>query len=156
MKVQLYTCKLVKDGAPRAVATEFMDCAPRSLAVLRSLMVDLPHEEIWILLVNRRMAIQGAVKVSMGGVGGCAMKPIDVLRPVLASGFDSFVLAHNHPSGDPKPSADDLTLTRYLLKACEMVGLHFLDHLIVTNGPDWVSLSETTNLWSEHARNCES
>jgi DNA repair protein RadC len=59
------------------------------------------------------------------------LRPADVLRPALEDAASGIVLVHNHPSGDPTPSRADVEMTRALLEACELLGLYFLDHVIV-------------------------
>lgn len=148
MKAQLYKVRLEKAGRVEVVSDSARHPAA-SLRLFRELLGGLPHEEIWILVLNARLTVHGAIRVSMGGLHGAAVRPVDVLRPVVASGAHQFVMAHNHPSGDATPSAEDLTMTRRILRAASVVGLTLLDHLIVTEAGDWTSLAETTDLWTE-------
>jgi DNA repair protein RadC len=91
----------------------------------------LDHEEVWLLSLDAKNGLKSARRVAQGGLHGCALSPADVLRPALQDAASGIVLVHNHPSGDPTPSATDLQMTRALAQACEVVGVVFLDHVIV-------------------------
>ena len=127
--IQRYRLELVKDGMLR-VAETIAGHESAAAAVLGPFFEKLPHEEVWVLLLSNRHGVRGAVRVAQGGAGGAAVVPADVLRPVIAAGAPAFIVAHNHPSGDPTPSADDVTMTRQLLAACRAVGLTLCDHLV--------------------------
>lgn len=74
--------------------------------------------------------------------------PKDVFTTALRGGAARIIVAHNHPSGSLEPSPEDLSLTRQLLQGARIIGIPVLDHLILGNG-DYVSLRQTTSLWSE-------
>ena len=103
----------------------------------------LPHEEIHMLMLNGKQRPIGMVRVAQGGLHGAAITARDILRPAIAAGATAFLIAHNHPSGDPKPSDDDIVMTRHIAKATEVVGVGFLDHLIVCpERGSWSSILE--------------
>lgn len=91
----------------------------------------LSHEEVWLLCLDGRNGLVAARCVARGGMHGCALTPRDVLRPALREAASAIVLLHNHPSGDPTPSEEDLHMTRQLAAACGSVGLPLLDHVVV-------------------------
>ncbi len=92
----------------------------------------LEHEEVWVLGLDGSSALKTLRRVARGGQHGCALTTRDVLRPVLMDGATAMVVVHNHPSGDATPSAEDTHMTRELARACEVVGIPLLDHVIVT------------------------
>ncbi|MEB2310768.1 MAG: DNA repair protein RadC [Sorangiineae bacterium] len=94
----------------------------------------LEHEEVWLLGLDGRNGLKSARRVAQGGLHGCALGPRDVLRPALRDGASAIVLVHNHPSGDPTPSPEDVRMTRALAEACEAVGVALLDHVVVARG----------------------
>lgn len=94
----------------------------------------LDHEEVWVLCLDGRNGLKSARRVAQGGLHGCALGPRDVLRPALRDGASAIVLVHNHPSGDPAASPEDVQMTRALADACETVGVALLDHVIVARG----------------------
>ena len=102
----------------------------------------LEHEEMWVLSLDGRQGLCGAKRVAQGGLHGCAVAARDILRAALAHGASSMVLIHNHPSGDPTPSAEDIAMTRVVAAAAEVVGTPLADHVIVTAAGEYVSLLE--------------
>ena len=142
-KVQKYKVRLVKDGAVRVLPAPRVSGSAFAYSVFRSIMKGLPHEEVWACFANARNDITGLVRIAQGGMHGAAMTPADVLRPALLAGASGFVLAHNHPSGDPTPSSADVEMTKRLLAACSVVGVSMLDHLILTEAGEWVSMVDT-------------
>ena len=141
-KVQKYKVRLVKDGGSVVVARTNIPGAAAAVEVFRGVLAGLPHEEVWIALLNVAHGVTGLVRVSQGGLHAAALKPSDVLRPVLVSGASGFVMAHNHPSGDPSPSGDDISMTRGLVAACRVVGTTLLDHVILTESGAWRSVMD--------------
>ncbi len=95
---------------------------------------DLPHEEFWVLFLNRANRILSWHKLSQGGIAGTV---IDV-RLVIKQGIDnlasSMIVCHNHPSGNTKPSEADISITKKLKEAGKIMDIPLLDHLIVTDG----------------------
>jgi DNA repair protein RadC len=71
------------------------------------------------------------VELATGGAHGIAIRPRDILRPLLRIGASSFILVHNHPSGNPNPSAEDIALTRVVAECGEAAGVPLVDHIIV-------------------------
>lgn len=69
--------------------------------------------------------------VARGGVENCAVAVRDIVRVPVLNACSAFVLVHNHPSGDPAPSADDIALTERVARASDLLGIHLLDHVIV-------------------------
>jgi DNA repair protein RadC len=91
----------------------------------------LEYEEVWLLVLDGRNGLLSASRIAQGGLHGCALTPRDVLRPALRAGGSAIVLVHNHPSGDPSPSPEDVRMTEALALASEVVGLELLDHVVV-------------------------
>lgn len=91
----------------------------------------LEHEEIWVLCVDARTRLQATRQVGKGGLHGCAILPRDVLVPAVRDSAAAFVMVHNHPSGDPTPSREDIAFTRSLAQAGAMLGIPLLDHVVV-------------------------
>ena len=94
-------------------------------------LAGLDHEEVWVLGLDGNNGLGSARRVAQGGMHGASLLPRDVLRPALRDGASAIVLVHNHPSGDPSPSPDDVEMTRALDRACRTVGISLLDHIIV-------------------------
>ncbi|HEY1009761.1 MAG: RadC family protein [Daejeonella sp.] len=101
--------------------------------VISSQFKDLNHEEFWILLLNRANRITSKHLVSKGGQAGTIADPKIIFNIALENHAASIILAHNHPSGNLKPSHADLELTRKLRSAGQFLDLPVLDHLIITD-----------------------
>lgn len=149
--IQMYECRLKKAGVLRVADVSAGDSAMSACDVARigsALVRGVPHEQVWCLLLTGKNTLRGCVRLAEGGLHGAALTPADVLRPVLTGGSGAFVLIHNHPSGDPTPSAADVELTRKIVGACEPMGLYFLDHVVVTADPNvWRSMREISQIF---------
>lgn len=88
-------------------------------------------EHFLIVLLNTRHRPIGVEVVSIGTLSASLVHPREVFRPAIVQAAASVILVHNHPSGDPTPSEDDLDITQRLRRVGEMVGIEVLDHLIL-------------------------
>jgi DNA repair protein RadC len=95
------------------------------------LLSHVPHEELWAIALDVRQRILGRILLARGGLSACPVAPSDVFRPLIQVGASATVLVHNHPSGAPEPSAEDVALTERLAQAGELLGIALLDHVIV-------------------------
>ncbi len=91
-----------------------------------------PRESFAVLYLNARNQPLGREVVAVGGLNIAQLRPREVFAPALTLGAAAVVLAHNHPSGDPTPSPEDLAVTRHLLEAGELLGVEVLDHLVLS------------------------
>lgn len=100
--------------------------------IFHPLLGDLPHEEFWILLMNRSNKVIDKVKISQGGISGTIIDPRLIFKPALDFLSSSVILVHNHPSGNLKPSDADVAITKKLKKGGDILDIPVLDHVIVT------------------------
>ncbi|MBE0641469.1 MAG: JAB domain-containing protein, partial [Bacteroidales bacterium] len=98
---------------------------------LRSVLEDSPYEVFWILLLNRANRLISRVMISEGGFSGTVADPKKIFKVAIERRASSIILAHNHPSGNLRPSEADIRLTKRLKSSGEMLDLPVLDHLIV-------------------------
>jgi len=105
----------------------------------RPRLATLEHEELWGLALDGRNRLRAARRIAVGGLHGLHVKPRDPLRVMLREGASAFVLVHNHPSGDPTPSAEDLRFTAQIAAAAEIVATPLIDHVVI-GSPGYVSL----------------
>jgi DNA repair protein RadC len=106
-----------------------------------SKMAGLQQEQFWVVLLNGRHTVKQTILVSQGGLTSSPVAPREVFRPAIEKAAAAIVLCHNHPSGDPSPSSDDLEITNRLCRVGELVGIKVLDHVIVGDAA-YCSLSE--------------
>ncbi len=97
-------------------------------------MQDLSEEEAWVLLMNQNFKLIKSVQLSHGGITETAVDVRVIMKHALLCNATVVALCHNHPSNNASPSGDDDRLTQRVKKACELMRLHFLDHLIITDG----------------------
>ncbi len=89
------------------------------------------QESFWVILLDRKNHPLGRVMVSLGSLTSTVVHPREVLRAAILASAAALIVAHNHPSGDPAPSAADVQVTRQLREACRAVDIEMLDHVIV-------------------------
>lgn len=96
-------------------------------------IADLPHEEFWIIALNRNNRVIGARKIGSGGIDSTIADVRIILRYCLENGASALILCHNHPSGNLKPSESDIRLTGKVKKSAELMDINLLDHLIISD-----------------------
>ena len=116
-----------------APARTTITCSRDIYNLVRPNLMDLPHEEFWVILLNRANVVMRKVAVSQGGVAGTVADPKMIFKEALEQLASSVILVHNHPSGNRQPSAADLALTKKLRQAGDFLDLPVLDHLIYTD-----------------------
>lgn len=114
--------------------------APADLAErLLPAMGHLEREELRSVLLNTKNTVTGMVTVYVGNLAGSPVRVGEVFREAVRVQAAAMVVVHNHPSGDPSPSAEDLRVTRELAEAGRLLDIELLDHLVIGHGR-WVSL----------------
>ena len=101
---------------------------------LHPMMSDLHVEEAHLSLMNQNFKLLKHVKLSVGGITDTSVDVRRIMREAVMCNATIVALAHNHPSGSPYPSKDDDRLTTQIHKACEVMRLFFMDHVIITDG----------------------
>ena len=99
--------------------------------LIKADLLDIAHEEFWILLLNRANRLIKKIQISQGGVAGTVADPKIIFKFALDELASGIILAHNHPSGNLTASQADLDLTRKLKEAGKLLDIQVLDHLIV-------------------------
>jgi DNA repair protein RadC len=121
----------------RAVFAASLQASPRLPdrdaveAWARPRLATLDHEELWVLALDGRHGLRAARRVASGGIHGMHVGARDVMRVALREAASAFVLVHNHPSGDPTPSDEDVAFTRTVAEAAVIVGTPLLDHVVI-------------------------
>lgn len=103
-----------------------------AVKILQPLLADLHHEEFWILFLNRANLVIGKQAISAGGMSGTVVDPKIIFKAALDAKASSIILCHNHPSGNLKPSEQDIRLTKNLVEAGKVLEISVLDHVIVS------------------------
>lgn len=101
--------------------------------ILRPQFLDLPHEEFHVLLLNRANTIIRKEFISRGGISGTVVDPKIIFKIALEHLACSIILCHNHPSGNLKPSTEDIALTKKIKESGAFLEIPVLDHIIVSD-----------------------
>jgi DNA repair protein RadC len=126
--------------------------APADLAAIaQPIFGRSAQEQLHIAIVDGRNGLLDLRHVYTGTATGTSVRIGELLRPVLEAHGVGFAAVHNHPSGDPEPSDEDLRLTSELLSAARLLDIEFLDHLVIGHGR-WVSIrSKQPTIWGAEA-----
>ena len=115
----------------------------RSPASVRALLAaelrGLAQETFHVLLLDGKHRLRRRERISAGTLTSSLVHPREVFGPALREGAAALIVAHNHPSGDPEPSSEDLAVTRRLIEAGRLIGVPLLDHVVI-GAEDYVSL----------------
>ena len=121
---------------------EMIDCSTRQLETvkasatiynrMRYRIANLPHEEVWILLLNRRNQIIKEFRLTTGGSTASVFDTKMIIKRALLENAEGLAMCHNHPSGNLRPSPQDDQITRKLYAAAQTMDLRMLDHVIIT------------------------
>lgn len=109
--------------------------------LLKGDLMDIPHEEFWVVLLNRANRIIKKQQISLGGVHGTVADPKIIFKLALEELASGIIVAHNHPSGNLTASQQDIDLTKKLKEAGKLLEIQLLDHLIVA-GKNYYSFAD--------------
>lgn len=104
-------------------------------------MANLPQEELWVLLLDTRNYILKIEPLYKGSLNASTVRVAEIFKAAIVMNAASIILVHNHPSGDPSPSPEDISLTRQAAEAGKLLDIEVLDHVIIGAGR-YVSLKE--------------
>jgi DNA repair protein RadC len=126
--------ELVRQSAePLARGTRFTGAADIFRA-FHPRVRDLRVEQFWCVLLDGKHRVIREVMVSQGTLNSSPVHPREVFAPAIRESAAAVIFLHNHPSGDPTPSADDLEITRRLCEVGNLVGIRVLDHVVIGDG----------------------
>jgi DNA repair protein RadC len=124
-----------KDGDGQAVIVGRSITSPRdSAAALVALLQDEPTEVFAILCLTTKYRVIAYHEVSRGTLDSTLVHPREVFKAALLANAAAIIVCHNHPSGDPTPTVDDIEVTRRLAETGQVVGIEVLDHIVVGDG----------------------
>src|SRR5262249_5726510 len=101
----------------------------------------LPQESLRVVLLNTKNFVVAVREVYRGNVSSAQVRPAEIFREAIRENCPSIIAVHNHPSGDPNPSPDDIAVTRDLIAAGDLLEIELLDHIVVAGGV-WVSMKQ--------------
>jgi DNA repair protein RadC len=112
---------------------------------MHPVLQDCDVEEFWLLLMNQNKRLIKQVRISHGGITETAVDIRIIMREAVLANATIIAVCHNHPSGNLRPSQYDNDLTSQLQRACQLMRIHFMDHVILTDG-NYFSYRETGRL----------
>ncbi|MBK7944197.1 MAG: DNA repair protein RadC [Flavobacteriales bacterium] len=115
------------DAETRASVTS----SASAFEIIRPVLIDLPHEEFWLILLDRGNRLLNRVSISRGGLHGTVADPKVIFKEAIEHRAASIILCHNHPSGQLRPSEEDIKLTRKLTDGARLLDITVQDHLII-------------------------
>lgn len=121
-----------------------LDKVSAVLKVVRPMLSDLEHEEVYALMMDRSLHLIRKVKISSGSLSSCIIDVNGIARQALLSRASGVIIAHNHPSGSAEPGKADINQTAILKNALKLIDVTLIDHVIVAYGGHAYSFAEET------------
>jgi DNA repair protein RadC len=121
----------VRLSAKRLQARMLIECSTDVAEAMRPRLRDESREHFFVLALDARQRLTAEILVAVGGLTTCSVAPADVFRLVLREAAAAVIFVHNHPSGEPSPSREDVALTDRLRKAGWLLGINVVDHVII-------------------------
>jgi DNA repair protein RadC len=118
-----------------------ISCSSDAFEILRIEISDLSHEEFWVLYLDRSNKVIDKKKISQGGISGTVIDVRIILKQAIEKLASAIILSHNHPSGNVRPSQNDLDITKKAVEAAKLVDIKVLDHIIIC-GSEYLSLAD--------------
>ena len=131
--VPLYTTRLVRERTFTFPTRDQVRSPAGAAAVLAEYFADRDREEFVVVFMDTANTLVGLHVASVGGLAASIVEPRQVFKAAVLANAAAVLLAHNHPSGNPEPSREDVAVTRQLVEAGKVMGIPVHDHLIVTD-----------------------
>ena len=141
MAINIYKLKMIKEDTVEYSDTIKSPCDVAALAREVLGMHEMAEENFIILCLNTKNKIAGVHPVSIGSLNASIVHPREVFKAALLNNANGIICLHNHPSGDPEPSRDDIEITHRLVNAGNILGIKVFDHVIIGDGR-YISLKE--------------
>lgn len=139
-RLPLYSTRLVRE-TEFTYPDRFQVTEPSEVAtILRDYFRDKDREEFLIVLLDTANTVTGLSQISVGGLSSSVVEPRQIFKTAILANAAAVILAHQHPSGNPEPSHEDIQITRQIMEAGEIMGIPVHDHLIITEA-DHTSLA---------------
>lgn len=136
-------CELTKRiNSYRGTAEEIKITEPRIVAnILMNEMQNLPQEVLKLIILNTKNVVISIKEVFKGSLNSSIVHPREIFSEALKKNAASIIICHNHPSGDPTPSKEDINITLRIKECGKIIGIELLDHVIIGNG-NYASMKE--------------
>ena len=141
-RINFYILKMVKEDSVHYEVPVIKSPAEVYQAAKQLLALhEKAEEHFCILCLNTKNKIVGVHTISIGSLNTSIVHPREVFKAAMLNNANGIICLHNHPSGDPKPSREDIELTKRLIKAGEIIGIEVIDHIIIGE-QEYLSMKE--------------
>lgn len=137
-RVDIVSIKMVKESS-MLYAERKLKQPEDAVALLRNFLEDADRENFVVVCLNTKSEPTAIHTVSVGTLNSNPVHPREVFKAAILANAATIILAHNHPSGDPTPSREDIEITERLKEAGEILGIEVLDHIIIGDNGRFVS-----------------
>ena len=137
--IGVFKVQLVREGS-FPYADRQIRSADDAADILAGYLVGVDREHFVVLTLDTKHKVTGIHTVSVGSLDATIVHPREVYKPAVLAGASGIIVGHNHPSGDPTPSSEDIAVTKRLKEAGTLLGIDFLDHIIVGDNGRYTSL----------------
>jgi DNA repair protein RadC len=135
MHIDIIKLKTIKEDSVNYQFTKNVGCPEEIYKMAQHIgLWDNTEEEFWILCLNTKMKPCGLHMVSKGNLNSSIVHPREIFKRAILNNAASIICIHNHPSGDPSPSQDDLNITKRIDEAGTLMGVPLVDHIIIGDG----------------------
>ena len=141
-KVNVVSIQLVKEKS-LAYGSIQISTPKDAAAIAESFLAGADREHAVVMCLDTKQNINAINTISVGTLNSSPIHPREVFKPAILANSNAIIIFHNHTSGIPTPSADDLGITKRLVVAGSILGVEVLDHLIIGDNGSYVSLKET-------------
>lgn len=140
-RVDIVSLKMVKESSVmyhnRRISTP-----EEAVDLLRYLLDECDREKMVVCCLNTKNEPTNISIVSIGTLNSSIVHPREIFKTAIVSNSASIIIAHNHPSGDTKPSREDINITKRIKESGELIGINMIDHIIIGEGYKYTSLKE--------------
>lgn len=145
VRINRYSMQLVRESAKTYDVSKRLDSPEAAARLIHSVLdVNSLHvEHFGILTLDTKNQVIGFHILGIGTLNSAAVHPRNIFQAALLNNAAGFILFHNHPSGDPAPSPEDIKFTRKISAIGDLMGIDAIDHIIVGSGDKFTSLKQT-------------
>jgi DNA repair protein RadC len=141
-RIPVYRGALVRERSVTQLERPQIRDARGAAATLAAYLAEADREHLVVLLLNNKNRRIGINTVSIGSLTSSLAHPREVFKVAILANAAAIIVAHNHPSGEPQPSREDVELTQRLHAAADLLGIKLLDHIILGENGCWYSFPE--------------
>jgi DNA repair protein RadC len=139
-KISVVRVELIKERNLDYVGSRQIRTADDAATIMYEYIGNTDRENFVVMMLSTKHYVNAINTVSIGSLDACIVHPREVFKPAILGNSSDIIVGHNHPSGDPSPSPEDVAVTKRLVEAGRTLGITLLDHLIIGHDGRHVSL----------------